>query len=170
MSDSNQHSISVLKFLELVCFTRQNESFDEVKFICFVFTGTDHNMPCPSLLQFQRWRHCNSIFVNWHILRFYSNFTCSIFWWLSYTFSLKQNYQINFPIGFLMKSRIPKRLDIFLSLMGSALFEATGVLIIEAWEHSFRTRTRDLAILKGSVSIITGVLFLFDCIFTFKNK
>lgn len=69
-----------------------------------------------------------------------------------------------------MKSRIPKRLDIFLSLMGSALFEATGVLIIEAWEHSFRTRTRDLAILKGSVSIITGVLFLFDCIFTFKNK
>lgn len=69
-----------------------------------------------------------------------------------------------------MKARINKRLDIFFSLMGSALFEASGVLIIEAWEHSFRTRTRDLAILKGSISIINGVLFLFDCIFTFKDK
>lgn len=69
-----------------------------------------------------------------------------------------------------MNARINKRLDIFFSLMGCALFEASGVLIIEAWEPSFRTRTRDLAILKGSVSIINGALFLFDCIFTFKDK
>lgn len=69
-----------------------------------------------------------------------------------------------------MKARVTKRLDIFFSLMGSVLFGATGVLIIEAWDHSFRTRTRDLAILKGSISIINGVLFLFDCIFVFKNK
>lgn len=69
-----------------------------------------------------------------------------------------------------MKASIKKRLDIIYSLFGGALFIASGVLIIEAWEHSFRTRTRDLAILKGSISIINGVVCLFDCVFTFKDK
>lgn len=69
-----------------------------------------------------------------------------------------------------MRAPINKRLDIFISLMGSCCFIASGVLIIEAWEHSFRTRTRDLAILKGALAIINGIMFLFDCIFTFKEK
>lgn len=69
-----------------------------------------------------------------------------------------------------MKATFNKRQDIFFSFIGSGLFVVSGVLIIEAWQHSFRTRTRDLAILKGAVSIINGVLFFFDCVFTFKEK
>lgn len=69
-----------------------------------------------------------------------------------------------------MQAPLNKRVDLFFSIIGSAMFIASGVLIIEAWEHSFRTKTRDLAITKGSVSIINGVIFLFDTIFTFRDK
>lgn len=69
-----------------------------------------------------------------------------------------------------MKTQFNKRLDIFFSLIGCGMFTSSGVMIIEAWQHSFRTQTRDLAILKGSVAIINGVLFLLDSVFTFKDK
>lgn len=71
--------------------------------------------------------------------------------------------------GFILRADINKRFDIFFSLIGGALFITSGVMIIEAWEHSFRTRTRDLAILKGTISIINGVLCVLDAIFTFKG-
>jgi len=69
-----------------------------------------------------------------------------------------------------MKTPINKRLDIFYSVLGCIMFILSGVLIIQAWEHSFRTRTRDLAITKASVAIINGIVFLFDGIFTFREK
>ncbi|XP_017152351.1 uncharacterized protein LOC108162231 [Drosophila miranda] len=72
--------------------------------------------------------------------------------------------------GVLMRAPIHKRIDIFFSVMGCALFVASGVFIIEAWEFSFRTRTRDLALIKASLSIVNGVLFGFDAIFTFRDK
>lgn len=72
--------------------------------------------------------------------------------------------------GFLMKSPMGKRIDIFLSVAGAAAFITSGVFIIEAWENSFRTRTRDVAILKGSVSIINGAVFVLDSLFTFRDK
>lgn len=71
--------------------------------------------------------------------------------------------------GFLVKVKVHKRIDIFYSLIGAVLFVMSGVFIIEEWQYAFRTRTRDLALLKGAVSIITGVLLAFDCVFTFKD-
>lgn len=68
-----------------------------------------------------------------------------------------------------MKTKIHKRIDIFYSLIGCVMFITSGVFIIEEWQNAFRTRTRDAAMLKGSISIITGILFAFDCIFTFKG-
>lgn len=69
-----------------------------------------------------------------------------------------------------MHSPINKRIDILLSIMGCASFITSGVLLIEAWEYSFRTKTRDLAIIKASVAIINGAMFGFDAIFTFRDK
>lgn len=72
--------------------------------------------------------------------------------------------------GYMMKASINKRINLFYSLMGSGLFLVSGVFIIQAWEHAFRTRTRDLAITKGAVSLINGIIFLMDTIFTFREK
>nr|XP_029720579.1 uncharacterized protein LOC115262319 [Aedes albopictus] len=73
-------------------------------------------------------------------------------------------------VGYLMKAHVHRRLNLFYSLLGCALFLTAGVFIIEAWEHAFRTRTRDLAITKGSIAIINGVIFLMDTIFTFRER
>lgn len=70
----------------------------------------------------------------------------------------------------LVKTKVHKRIDIFYSMIGSALFITSGIFIIEVWQHAFRTRTRDLAMLKGALSIINGILFLLDCVFTYKDK
>ncbi|XP_018803485.1 PREDICTED: uncharacterized protein LOC108977945 [Bactrocera latifrons] len=72
--------------------------------------------------------------------------------------------------GVLMRAPIHRRIDIFYSVLGCGLFIASGVFIIEAWEFSFRTRTRDLALIKASLAIVNGVLFGFDAIFTFRDK
>ncbi|XP_013113567.1 uncharacterized protein LOC106091563 [Stomoxys calcitrans] len=72
--------------------------------------------------------------------------------------------------GAMMRAHIHRRIDIFFSVLGCALFVASGIFIIEAWEYSFRTRTRDLALIKASLSIVNGVLFGFDAIFTFRDK
>ncbi|XP_035920066.1 uncharacterized protein LOC118517720 [Anopheles stephensi] len=72
--------------------------------------------------------------------------------------------------GYLMKAHLHRRLSIFYSLLGCACFLTSGVFIIEAWEHAFRTRTRDLAITKGSIAVINGVIFLMDTIFTFRDR
>ncbi|CAG9803118.1 unnamed protein product [Chironomus riparius] len=72
--------------------------------------------------------------------------------------------------GYLMKATINKRIMLFYSLLGTALFLTSGVFIIQSWERAFRTRTRDLAMTKGVVSIINGVIFLMDTIFTFRQK
>lgn len=70
----------------------------------------------------------------------------------------------------LVNSKIHKRIDIFYSIIGAALFTTSGVFIIEVWQQAFRTRTRDIAMLKGALSIINGILLLLDCIFTYKEK
>ncbi|XP_041775748.1 uncharacterized protein LOC121595670 isoform X1 [Anopheles merus] len=72
--------------------------------------------------------------------------------------------------GYLMKAHLHRRLSIFYSLLGCVCFLTSGVFIIEAWEHAFRTRTRDLAITKGSIAVINGVIFLMDTIFTFRDR
>lgn len=79
---------------------------------------------------------------------------------------------------------------LFYSLLGTILFITSGIFIIQSWDRAFRTRTRDLGIFtifllaslllssvhlilamtKGVVSIINGVIFLMDTIFTFRQK
>uniref|UniRef100_A0A336KV20 CSON000194 protein n=1 Tax=Culicoides sonorensis TaxID=179676 RepID=A0A336KV20_CULSO len=72
--------------------------------------------------------------------------------------------------GYLMNAHINRRIGIFYSILGGAMFLASGVFIIEAWERAYRTRTRDLAITKGSVAIINGIIFIMDTIFAFSYK
>lgn len=72
--------------------------------------------------------------------------------------------------GYLMKATINKRIMLFYSLLGSVLFLTSGIFIIQSWDRAFRTRTRDLAMTKGVVSIINGVIFFMDLIFTFRQK
>uniref|UniRef100_U5ESI9 Putative conserved secreted protein n=1 Tax=Corethrella appendiculata TaxID=1370023 RepID=U5ESI9_9DIPT len=71
--------------------------------------------------------------------------------------------------GYILNTPINKKLDIFFSLVGCALFIASGVLIIQQWESAFNTETRKIALSKGSLAIINGVLFFFDVIFTFRD-
>lgn len=72
--------------------------------------------------------------------------------------------------GHLIGSPIDKRLNIFYSIIGCALFITSGVFIIESWEKSFRTKTRDLAMAKGSVAIINGAMFFLDTVFTYRDN
>jgi uncharacterized membrane protein HdeD (DUF308 family) len=69
-----------------------------------------------------------------------------------------------------MKAKMNKRILLFYSLLGSALFLTSGIYILESWERSWRNRTRDLAMIKGVVSIINGVIFFMDAVFTFRQK
>lgn len=71
--------------------------------------------------------------------------------------------------GYLLSNPINKKIDLFFSLLGCAMFIASGVLILQAWESGFKTERRRLAISKGSLAIINGVLFFFDAVFTFRD-
>ncbi|XP_058448514.1 uncharacterized protein LOC131428528 [Malaya genurostris] len=73
-------------------------------------------------------------------------------------------------VGYLMKAHVHRRQNLFYSLLGCGLFLTSGVFIIKAWEHAYRTRTRDLAITKGSVALINGIIFLMDTVFTFRDR
>ncbi|XP_058835279.1 uncharacterized protein LOC131692310 [Topomyia yanbarensis] len=71
--------------------------------------------------------------------------------------------------GYLLSNPINKKIDLFFSLLGCAMFIASGVLILQAWESGFKTDRRRMAISKGSLAIINGVLFFFDAVFTFRD-
>lgn len=70
--------------------------------------------------------------------------------------------------GYLLGEAVSKKLDLFFSLLGCAMFIASGVLILQEWESGFKTDRRRMAISKGALAIINGVLFFFDAIFTFR--
>uniref|UniRef100_T1E390 Putative membrane protein n=1 Tax=Psorophora albipes TaxID=869069 RepID=T1E390_9DIPT len=71
--------------------------------------------------------------------------------------------------GYLLSNPINKKIDLFFSLLGCAMFIASGVLILQAWESGFKTDRRRMAIGKGSLAIINGVLFFIDAVFTFRD-
>lgn len=52
-------------------------------------------------------------------------------------------------LGYIMGTPINKRIDLFFSLLGCAMFIAAGVLILQEWESGFKTERRRLAISKG---------------------
>uniref|UniRef100_A0A182SLR1 MARVEL domain-containing protein n=1 Tax=Anopheles maculatus TaxID=74869 RepID=A0A182SLR1_9DIPT len=71
--------------------------------------------------------------------------------------------------GYMLSNPINKKLDLFFSLIGCAMFIASGVLVLKEWENSWNTDTKKIAISKGSLALINGVLFFFDAIFTLRD-
>lgn len=71
--------------------------------------------------------------------------------------------------GYMINSPINKKIDIFFSLLACAMFVASGVLVLKAWESGFKSDRRRMAISKGSLAIINGALFFFDAVFTFRE-
>ena len=67
--------------------------------------------------------------------------------------------------------------DLFFSLIGCAMFIASGVLILQYWNDTnfgkfhgiFANDSKNTGITKGSLAIVNGVLFLVDVVFTFRD-
>lgn len=55
-----------------------------------------------------------------------------------------------------------KSIDPFISILGGVLFITCGALIIQAWFSAFKTDTRSYALVKGSLALINGLLFMYD--------
>nr|CAD7444766.1 unnamed protein product [Timema bartmani] len=73
--------------------------------------------------------------------------------------------------GLVTGQPINKRIDLFYSLAGCALFVASGALIIQYYDKGYSSKSvRDLGLAKGSLSIINGAVFLLDTFFTFRNE
>lgn len=72
-----------------------------------------------------------------------------------------------------MGTPINKRIDIFFSLIGCALYIACGILVFQDWNKGVHDRFGDdlanYAKAKAGLSIVQGVLFLIDVFFTFRE-
>ncbi|CAO1389785.1 unnamed protein product [Diamesa serratosioi] len=79
--------------------------------------------------------------------------------------------------GYMMSTPINKRIDLFFSLLGCAMFIASGVLILQFWNDTssakligfFDNDRKTLGITKGSIAVVNGILFFLDVIFTFRD-
>lgn len=72
-----------------------------------------------------------------------------------------------------MGTPINKRIDIFFSLIGCALYIACGILVFQDWKDGFHDKldadAAKYAKSKAGLSIVQGVLFLIDVVFTFRE-
>ncbi|XP_045535654.1 uncharacterized protein LOC123721305 [Papilio machaon] len=68
--------------------------------------------------------------------------------------------------GYLMQTPSHKRIDIFYSLVGVALFVASGAVIIDRFQHYGKSDFRDKNLAKASLSIINGAILLVDAVLT----
>ncbi|XP_050463433.1 uncharacterized protein LOC126857755 [Cataglyphis hispanica] len=74
-------------------------------------------------------------------------------------------------IGSVMGTPVNRRVDLFFSLVGCALFVATGALNIDYFDKIARKSSfRDTGLAKGSISIIEGAIFLADAFLTFRGE
>ncbi|KAL6422804.1 hypothetical protein ACFW04_010778 [Cataglyphis niger] len=73
-------------------------------------------------------------------------------------------------IGSVMGTPVNRRVDLFFSLVGCALFVATGALNIDFFDKMRRSSFRDTGLAKGSISIIEGAIFLVDAFLTFRGE
>ncbi|XP_059472403.1 uncharacterized protein LOC132194856 [Neocloeon triangulifer] len=74
--------------------------------------------------------------------------------------------------GIISGQPMPKRVDMFYSLCGVALFAASGVLTIQYYNNQWITIDKDkknIGVAKGSIAIINAVIFLLDLVFTFRD-
>ncbi|XP_015608169.1 uncharacterized protein LOC107273976 [Cephus cinctus] len=72
--------------------------------------------------------------------------------------------------GGVMGTPVNRRVDLFFSLIGCALFIAAGALNIHEFEKYNKSSLRDTGLAKGSISVIEGALFLVDAVLTFRGE
>lgn len=68
--------------------------------------------------------------------------------------------------GYIMQTPSHKRIDIFYSLIGVALFVASGAVIIDKWQHAYKSDQKDKNLAKASLAIINGAVLLVDAVLT----
>ncbi|KOB71913.1 hypothetical protein OBRU01_11494, partial [Operophtera brumata] len=68
--------------------------------------------------------------------------------------------------GYVMQTPSHKRIDIFYSLVGVALFVASGALIIDRYQHYSKGEIKDKNLAKASLAIINGAILLVDAVLT----
>nr|XP_012226718.1 PREDICTED: uncharacterized protein LOC105674752 [Linepithema humile] len=73
-------------------------------------------------------------------------------------------------IGSVMGTPVNRRVDLFFSLIGCALFIAVGALNIDYFQKQYKTSFRDTGLAKGSLCIIEGIIFLVDAFLTFRGE
>lgn len=71
--------------------------------------------------------------------------------------------------GYLMSTPFNKRIDIFFSLVGCAIFVAAGALNIKIYDDYGKSEWRDYGLSKASLAIINGALFLLDSLLTWRG-
>ncbi|KAG7302470.1 hypothetical protein JYU34_012378 [Plutella xylostella] len=68
--------------------------------------------------------------------------------------------------GYMMQTVTHKRVDIFYSLVGVALYVASGAIIIDRYQNAGSSNIRDKNLAKASLAIINGALLLIDAVLT----
>lgn len=68
-----------------------------------------------------------------------------------------------------MSTPINRRIDIFFSLVGCAIFVAAGALNIEKFQDAWKGEPRDYGLAKASLAIINGALFLLDSLLSWRG-
>lgn len=76
---------------------------------------------------------------------------------------------IFFITGYLMSTPINRRIDIFFSLVGCAIFVAAGALNIEIFKDYAKGEYKDYGLTKASLAIINGALFLLDSLLSWRG-
>lgn len=68
-----------------------------------------------------------------------------------------------------MSTPFNKKIDIFFSLVGCALFVAVGALNIKIFQDYSKSEWRDYGLAKASLAIINGAIFLLDSLLTWRG-
>lgn len=101
----------------------------------------------------------------------FSLFFSSFYAWHLIYFRLLLN---SMNVGYILGTPINKRIDIFFSLIGCALYIACGILVFKDWDKGFNDKidsdAAKYAKSKAGLSIVQGVLFLIDVFFTFRDQ
>ncbi|XP_023945942.1 uncharacterized protein LOC112051506 [Bicyclus anynana] len=68
--------------------------------------------------------------------------------------------------GYVMQTPSHQRVDIFYSLVGVALFVASGAVLIDRFQHASKSDYTNKNLAKASLSIINGAILLVDAVLT----
>ncbi|CAH2106223.1 unnamed protein product [Euphydryas editha] len=68
--------------------------------------------------------------------------------------------------GYVMQTQAHKRVDIFYSLIGVALFIASGAVLIDRFQNYGKSEFKDKNMAKASLAIINGAVLLIDAVLT----